>query len=201
MDTLFAFTWQDQQDKNSTPNTPRQVRQNRRILGQKNDMMENTASGGRKGSTDRVEAAARAAGLELIVHRMPKSTRTAVEAAAACGTTPAQIVKSLVFRLANSGETALFLVSGKNRVDEGKVAGAIGDRLKRADADHVRSVTGFAIGGVAPLGSLTPLRTFIDRDLLAFDRVWAAAGAPNAVFSVAPHALAQAANAKIIAVT
>ncbi len=132
---------------------------------------------------------------------MPESTRTAAEAAAACGTSPAQIVKSLIFRLADSGETALFLVSGKNRVDEAKVAGAIGDRLMRADADHVRSVTGFAIGGVAPLGSLTSLKTFIDRDLLAFDQVWAAAGAPNAVFSVAPRALAQATGAETIAVT
>jgi prolyl-tRNA editing enzyme YbaK/EbsC (Cys-tRNA(Pro) deacylase) len=164
-------------------------------------MAEKTALGEKKSSTGRVEDAARAAGLEIKVHRMPESTRTAVEAAAACGTSPAQIVKSLVFRLANSGETALFLVSGKNRVDEDKVAGIIGDRLARADADHVRAITGFAIGGVAPLGSLTPLKTFMDRDLLAFARVWAAAGAPNAVFSVNPQALAQATGAKIIAVT
>ena len=164
-------------------------------------MVKNTASSSKIGSTGRFAAAARAAGLEITVHRMPESTRTAVEAAAACGTSPAQIVKSLVFRLAESGETALFLVSGKNRVDETKVASAIGDRLERADADHVRVVTGFAIGGVAPLGSLTSLRAYMDRDLLAFDRVWAAAGAPNAVFSVTPQALARATDAKIIAVT
>jgi len=106
-----------------------------------------------------------------------------------------------VLRLANSSDTALFLVAGRNRIDEDKVAGTIGDRLSRADADHVRSVTGFAIGGVAPLGSLTPLSTFMDRDLLAFDRVWAAAGAPNAVFSITPQALAMATEATIIAVT
>ena len=164
-------------------------------------MVENTASGGKKSSTGRFENAARAAGLEITVHRMPESTRTASEAAAACGTSPAQIVKSLVFRLADSGETVLFLVSGKNRVDETKVASEIGDRLARADADYVRSVTGFAIGGVAPLGSLTPLRTFMDRDLLAFDRIWAAAGAPNAVFFITPQALAEATGATIIAVT
>ena len=163
--------------------------------------MEIAASGGNTSSIDRLEDAARAAGLEIHVHRMPESTRTAVEAAAACGTSLAQIVKSLIFRLADSGETALFLVSGKNRVDEDKVAGLIGDRLERADADHVRAVTGFAIGGVAPLGSLTPLKTFLDRELLAFDQVWASAGAPNALFSVAPQALAQATGAKIIAVT
>lgn len=152
-------------------------------------MVETTASGGNTNSIGRVEDAARAAGLEINVQRMPESTRTAVEAAAACGTSPAQIVKSLVFRLADSGQSALFLVSGKNRVDEDKVAGLIGDRLERADADHVRAVTGFAIGGVAPLGSLTPIKTFMDRDLLAFDRIWAAAGAPNAVFSVTPQDL------------
>ena len=163
--------------------------------------MENTTSGGKKSSTGRFEAAARAAGLDIEVHRLPESTRTAVEAVAACGTSPAQIVKSLVFRLADGGQTVLFLVSGKNRVNEINVASVIGDRLERADADHVRSVTGFAIGGVAPLGSLTPLRTYMDRDLLAFDRVWAAAGAPNAVFSITPQALAQATEASIIAVT
>jgi len=161
--------------------------------------MEKTVSSGRKTSTDRVEEAARNAGLEIEVRRMPESTRTAAEAAAACETTTAQIVKSLVFRLADSGETALFLVSGKNRVDEARIAGEIGDRLLRADADHVRSVTGFAIGGVAPLGSLTPLATFMDSDLLAFDRIWAAAGAPNAVFSTTPQALAAATRATIIA--
>jgi len=161
----------------------------------------NVEPGGRKSSTSRFEEAARSAGLDIDIRNMPASTRTAAEAAAACGTSPAQIVKSLIFRLANSGETALFLVSGKNRVDEAKVAGTIGDRLMRADADHVRSVTGFAIGGVAPLGSLTPLKTFIDRDLLAFDQVWAAAGAPNAVFCLAPGVLAQAAGAQTIAVT
>lgn len=163
--------------------------------------MGNTASGGKKSSTGRFKEAARAAGLKIAVRQMPDSTRTAVEAAAACGTSPAQIVKSLVFRLADSGETVLILVSGKNRVDEAKVSSEIGDHLERADADHVRAVTGFAIGGVAPLGSLAPLKTYMDRDLLAFDRIWAAAGAPNAVFSVAPQALAQASGAEIIAVT
>jgi prolyl-tRNA editing enzyme YbaK/EbsC (Cys-tRNA(Pro) deacylase) len=163
--------------------------------------MGNTASDRKKSSIGRFEDAARAAGLKIAVRQMPDSTRTAVEAAAACGTSPAQIVKSLVFRLADSGETVLFLVSGKNRVDEAKVSSEIGDRLERADADHVRVVTGFAIGGVAPLGSLAPLKTYMDRDLLAFDRIWAAAGAPNAVFSVAPQALALASGAEIIAAT
>jgi prolyl-tRNA editing enzyme YbaK/EbsC (Cys-tRNA(Pro) deacylase) len=129
---------------------------------------------------------------------MPQSTRTAAEAAAACGTSVAQIVKSLVFRKATSGEPVLLLVSGKNRVDEVAVKTAIGDTLQRMDANAVRDVTGFAIGGVAPLGSLKPLPTFIDADLMAYDTVFAAAGAPTAVFEVAPKALAEAIGATIV---
>ena len=149
-------------------------------------------------STDRVRAAAAAVGLAIEIREMPQSTRTAAEAAAACGTSVAQIVKSLVFRKANSGEPVLILVSGKNRVDEVAVKTAIGDTLQRMDANAVRDVTGFAIGGVAPLGSLEPLPTFIDADLMAFDTVFAAAGAPTAVFEVAPKALAEAIGATIV---
>ncbi len=152
-------------------------------------------------STDRVLAAASAAGLPIEIREMPQSTRTAAEAAAACGTSVAQIVKSLIFRKAESGEVVLILVSGKNRVDERAIKGAIGEALKRMDADAVREATGFAIGGVAPLGALAPLQTFMDADLLAFDTVWAAAGAPHAVFEVAPAALAKATGATVIAVS
>ena len=150
-------------------------------------------------STDRVRAAATAAGLPIDIRAMPQSTRTAEEAAAACGTSVAQIVKSLIFRKAESGEPVLLLVSGRNRVDQTAVAAEIGEKLDRMDADAVRELTGFAIGGVAPLGSLTPLATFMDADLLEFETVWAAAGAPYAVFSVAPRALAKATGARIIA--
>jgi prolyl-tRNA editing enzyme YbaK/EbsC (Cys-tRNA(Pro) deacylase) len=151
-------------------------------------------------STDRVRAAAAAAGLPIEIRDMPQSTRTAPEAAAACGTTVAQIVKSLVFRKAQSGDAVLLLVSGANRVDQEAVAATIGEPLQRMDADAVRELTGFAIGGVAPLGSLRPLATFMDEDLLAFDTIWAAAGAPYAVFATAPRALAAATGARIIAV-
>ena len=151
-------------------------------------------------STDRVKAAAAASGLAIDIRDMPQSTRTAAEAAAACGTTVAQIVKSLIFRKATSGEPVLLLVSGKNRVDEKAVKEAIGDTLARIDASDVRELTGFAIGGVAPLGSLTPLETFMDADLLAYATVWAAAGAPHAVFEVSPQSLAEATGAKIIRV-
>lgn len=149
-------------------------------------------------STYRVKAAAEAAGLSITVREMPQSTRTAVEAAAACGTSVAQIVKSLIFRKAKSGDTVLLLVSGKNRVDQSAIAGVIGEPLERMDADAVRKATGFAIGGVAPLGSQTPLDTFMDADLMKFDSIWAAAGAPYAVFEVTPGALAAATGAKVI---
>ena len=152
-------------------------------------------------STDRVRAAAEAAGLPLEIREMPQSTRTAEEAAAACGTSVAQIVKSLIIRRATSGAPLLLLVSGKNRVDEKAIRAALGDTLKRVDANEVRDLTGFAIGGVAPLGSLTPLPTFMDADLMAFDVVWAAAGAPSAVFAAEPAALAAATGAEIIRVS
>jgi prolyl-tRNA editing enzyme YbaK/EbsC (Cys-tRNA(Pro) deacylase) len=152
-------------------------------------------------STDRVRAAAEAAGLPLDIRQMPQTTRTAADAAAACGTSVAQIVKSLVFRKAESGEPVLILVSGANRVDQEAIKGAIGEALERFDADQVRALTGFAIGGVAPFGSLTPLATFMDADLLRFATVWAAAGAPNAVFEVKPKALAEATGAKVVAVS
>lgn len=150
-------------------------------------------------SIDRVKAAAHAVGLTIEIREMPASTRTAAEAAAACGTSVAQIVKSLIFRKAESGEAVLLLVSGKNRVNQEAMAGIVGERLERMDADDVRKLTGFAIGGVAPLGSLAPLATYMDSDLTRFATIWAAAGAPYAVFEVAPDALAKATGAAIVA--
>jgi prolyl-tRNA editing enzyme YbaK/EbsC (Cys-tRNA(Pro) deacylase) len=149
-------------------------------------------------STDRVQAAAAAAGLAVEIRKMPQSTRTAEEAAAACGTSVAQIVKSLIFRKAASREPVLILVSGANRVDQTAIKAEIGEPLERMDADAVRELTGFAIGGVAPLGSLSSLATFMDADLMQFGTIWAAAGAPYAVFETTPQALATATGAKIV---
>jgi prolyl-tRNA editing enzyme YbaK/EbsC (Cys-tRNA(Pro) deacylase) len=147
-----------------------------------------------------VQEAARACGLAIEVREMPSSTRTAEEAAAACGVTVGQIVKSLVFLGAESGRGYLLLVSGANRVDEQGVAAHLGEALVRPKADAVRDLTGFAIGGVPPLGHANPLATYIDRDLMRYDVVWAAAGTPRAVFAVEPQALRQALGAEIIAV-
>nr|WP_280174641.1 YbaK/EbsC family protein [Kaistia soli] len=129
---------------------------------------------------------------------MPEKTRTAEEAAAACGCSVNEIVKSLVFRGTQSGRGVLLLVSGANRVDEKKVVGPIGEPITRPDAAFVRALTGFAIGGIPPFGHATPLPTFIDRDLLAHETVWAAAGTPHAIFAIDPKMLATAIGAVII---
>jgi len=113
------------------------------------------------------------------------STRTSEEAAAAIGCTVAEIAKSLVFR-AQSGRPVLVVASGADRVDEKKVAALVGERIGRADADFVREATGFAIGGVPPVGHKTTPVVLIDEALMRFNGVWAAAGTPNAVFRLTP---------------
>ena len=151
-------------------------------------------------SAARVEEAARQAGLAIEVTVMAQSTRTAEEAAAACACAVGQIVKSLVFRGAATKKPILLLVSGANRVDERAVARYVGEKLERPDADYVREVTGFAIGGIPPLGHAAPLTTYMDADLLNYDVVWAAAGTPAAVFKVEPEKLREATAATVIAV-
>ena len=146
-------------------------------------------------SINRVKTAAETAGLAIKILHMPNSTRTATEAAAACGCDVAQIVKSLIFKGRKTGALKLLLVSGANQVDLEKAAGLIGEQLERAEPKEVRDITGFAIGGVSPLGHLTPIDTWMDATLLGFETVWAAAGAPNAVFEVASAALSNAAGA------
>jgi prolyl-tRNA editing enzyme YbaK/EbsC (Cys-tRNA(Pro) deacylase) len=140
-------------------------------------------------SAARVQSALESAGLSLRVRELPASTRTAAEAAAAVGCTVAQIIKSLVFRGTSSGQAILILASGSNRVDEAKVAAAIGEPIQRATPEFVREQTGFAIGGVAPVGHTHPLRTLIDADLFQHTELWAAAGTPHAVFPLTPTEL------------
>lgn len=136
----------------------------------------------------RVTDAARDAGLEIAVERFPEGTRTATDAARAVGCDVAQIVKSLVFV---AGERpVLALVSGINRVDLDKLARALGtDGARRADGDEAREATGFAIGGVPPFGHARPVTVVVDRDLMAHERLWAAAGMPDAVFAITPEDL------------
>jgi Cys-tRNA(Pro) deacylase len=117
-----------------------------------------------------------------------ESTGTSAEAAAAIGCTLAQIAKSLVFRSA-SGKSILVVASGSNRVDEKKVGRLLGEKIGRADADFVREQTGYAIGGVAPVGHRNAPVVLLDEDLKTFAEIWAAAGTPNAVFRLTPAQL------------
>lgn len=120
-------------------------------------------------------------GPDFAVMEFTASTRTAADAAAAVGCEVGQIAKSLVFRQAD-GEAVLVVASGTNRVSEAKVAALLGQGIGRADAGFVREVTGFAIGGIPPVGHAKPLTTIVDESLGRFDEIWAAAGTPNAVF-------------------
>lgn len=148
-------------------------------------------------STERVIAALREQGIDREVVTFDTSTRTAADAATALGCDVAQIVKSLVFRGSTSDRPVLVVASGAGRVDEMLVAEAIGEPIAKADAAFVRDRTGFAIGGVAPLGHREPPIVVVDEDLLALEALWAAAGAPNAVFALDPDELLRISGGKV----
>lgn len=152
------------------------------------------------GPRQRVEDALAAAGMATDVVEMPTSAHTAKQAAAAIGCSVAQIVKSLVFRGEQSGHAVLVLASGPNRVNEERIAALLGEAAAFPDADFVREVTGYAIGGVPPLGHATSMRTLIDEDLLVHDEIWAAAGTPRAVFRLTPDELRRITGGEIVAV-
>lgn len=151
------------------------------------------------GSAARVAEELRRLGIAAEITKMPASTRSAAEAAAAVGCDVAQIVKSLVFRAVDRDDPVLVLASGASRVDESKLAAAVGEPVERADGKFVRDRTGFAIGGVAPVGHSQPVATYMDEGLLAHEVVWAAAGTPRSVFPIPPHDLQAATKAKVAA--
>jgi prolyl-tRNA editing enzyme YbaK/EbsC (Cys-tRNA(Pro) deacylase) len=138
-------------------------------------------------TAQRIADALAALGVETAVIEFAESTRTAEEAAAAIGTQVGQIVKSLVFMAGDA--PVLALVSGTNRLDPSRLRDDTGDPPRRATADEVRAATGYAIGGVPPIGHPQPLRTFIDRDLTGYETVYAAAGTPHTVFAITPAEL------------
>ena len=148
----------------------------------------------------RVQEALGALGLGHEVVDLGQSARTAADAAGAVGCRVDQIAKSLVFRLRESGRALLVVTSGAHRVDEARVAALVGEALDRADAEFVRVETGFAIGGVAPIGHLQPVMTLIDEHLLAFEEIWAAAGTPNALFCMPPADLVTMTGGRVIKV-
>jgi prolyl-tRNA editing enzyme YbaK/EbsC (Cys-tRNA(Pro) deacylase) len=147
-----------------------------------------------------VAAEAARLGLDIRVHEFPEGTRTADDAARAIGVEVGQIVKSLVFRIAD--EVVVALVSGPNRLGEARLAEAAGNAgapVARVDASAVRAATGYPIGGVPPFAHAQPLTTFVDEDLLGYDVVWAAAGTPRHVFAIAPDVLARATGGRVAA--
>ena len=164
---------------------PGQMRANR-IRGQ-----------GMSKSLARVRAALEQTGDAVRIVEMADSTRTAAEAAAAAGCHVDQIAKSIIFRGEASGHVVLFVTAGGRQVDPARASALAGEELGRADAALIRAETGFAIGGVAPLGHLRPPRAFFDRHLLSFGQVWAAAGTPRHIFAIAPDRLAELAGATV----
>lgn len=147
-------------------------------------------------SLKRVEQALTDAGLSIHVLEMAGSTRTAAEAADQAGCQLDQIAKSIVFKGVESGAICVFITAGGDQVDMDKAALVAGEALDRADGKEVRKVTGFAIGGVSPIGHLTPPHAFFDPKLLEFDTVWAAAGTPRHIFEIAPADLLKISGAR-----
>ena len=149
-------------------------------------------------SMARVARAAAEAGLKIRILKMAQSTRTTEEAADAAGCEVSQIVKSLVFENTSTKKLELMLVSGAHNADMDYISTHYGLSFARCDVRRVRDETGFAIGGVAPIGHLNPIAIYMDRTLLDHTEVWAAAGRPDSVFSVDPKALATAIGAELI---
>src|SRR5689334_24019818 len=135
-------------------------------------------------SAQKIQGLLSSMGYSYTVVEHAESTRTAQEAADRAGCELGQIVKSLVFRGKTSGQPILVLTSGANRVDEKRIAAYMGEPIGRAEADFVRSVTGFAIGGIPPIGHQQKMQTYLDEDFLQYHKVWAAAGTPNAIFEL-----------------
>jgi prolyl-tRNA editing enzyme YbaK/EbsC (Cys-tRNA(Pro) deacylase) len=158
------------------------------------------AGGEPKGSVARVRDALARHGLAAEIREFDASTRTSADAAAAIGCTVAQIAKSVIFRAKSGNQPVLVIASGINRVDEKKIEALLGDTVGRADAEFVRAATGFAIGGVAPVGHSGPVRIFIDADLDQYGEIWAAAGSPNTVFRLTPADLRRVTGGTVAAI-
>jgi len=151
-------------------------------------------------SAIKVQKALKSLGFKNRVIEIPTSTRTSTEAAEAVGCKVGQIAKSLIFKTEKKEVPILIIASGANRVDKEIIRDVISEKIELADADFVREKTGFVIGGVPPIGHLDNIRTFIDEDLLQYEEIWAAAGAPNAVFMLTPDDLIRMTGGVVISV-
>lgn len=140
-------------------------------------------------------------GYNYTVVEHAESTRTAQEAADQAGCELGQIVKSLIFRGKISGKPILVLTSGPNRVNEKLISEYAGESIGKADADFVRAVTGYAIGGIPPFGHVEPMETYLDEDFLKYTTIWAAAGTPKAIFELKTEDLQKMTNGKVVKVT
>jgi prolyl-tRNA editing enzyme YbaK/EbsC (Cys-tRNA(Pro) deacylase) len=148
-------------------------------------------------SAQKIQDQLKALGYDYTVIEHAESTRTAQEAADRAGCELGQIVKSLIFKGKDSGKPILVLTSGANRVDEKRISQYASEPISRADADFVRAVTGFAIGGVPPVGHIQKMETYIDEDFLQYPTIWAAAGTPNAIFELKTEDLQKMTNGTI----
>jgi len=144
---------------------------------------------------NRFEAWLSASGAGIMVKEFPEGTRTAADAARAVGCELGQIVKSLVF--VAGGKPVVALMSGANRLDERRLGRVAGTPVEKADAEAARAATGFSIGGVPPFGHASEVPVFMDRDLLGYEEVWAAAGRPDSVFEISPGRLRELSNATV----
>ena len=134
------------------------------------------------------------------VVELPASTRTSAEAASAIGCSIGQIAKSIIFRAVSTGRPVMVIASGINRVNEEKIQSLIGEAVKKADPDFVRQATGFAVGGVPPVGHPQRMETYLDEDFLQYEAIWAAAGNPNAIFELPTKVLQEITIAKVVRV-
>ena len=170
-----------------------------------NAMVFLTLKGGKmseklKSSALRVQEALQDKGLTCEIVQMQYTTRTAEDAARAVGCVVGQIVKSLVFEGRQSHRPVLVVTSGANRVNEKAIGQKLAESIKMAKPEFVREMTGFAIGGVPPVGHRHPLKIFIDEDLLQYEEIWAAAGTPHAVFKLTPDDLKTITSGEVISV-
>jgi prolyl-tRNA editing enzyme YbaK/EbsC (Cys-tRNA(Pro) deacylase) len=161
--------------------------------GRRKTMAEALSPGAKK-----IQDALTALGAKGEVVELPASTRTSAEAASAIGCSIGQIAKSIIFRTMETGRPVMVIASGFNRINEEKIHNIVGEPIKKADADFVREATGFAIGGVPPIGHLGATITIIDEDLLKLDEIWAAAGTPNAVFKLSPANLVRMTGGRVM---
>jgi prolyl-tRNA editing enzyme YbaK/EbsC (Cys-tRNA(Pro) deacylase) len=151
-------------------------------------------------SAQKIQDQLKSLGYEYTVIEHAESTRTAQEAADRAGCTLGQIVKSLIFKGKDSGKPILVLTSGANRVDEKRISEYAGEAIGRAEADFVRAVTGFAIGGVPPIGHAQRMETYLDEDFLQYATIWAAAGTPKAIFELKTDDLQKMTDGKVVRV-